>query len=292
MVAAVVLLAIDGTRRSWHRARPLPLGGVAIAAAGAWTISRARPLPAGLLLAVVGVAAVATASARWRWSFAGALAMTAPFALAVGFHAGVPGATWVRILVVAVASVGALLVVRCDAEWSGDALGPPLLGLTLLGVYFTVPDTEEAAGLLAAALPVAALGWPLRRVVLGPGGAGAATVLLAWTAAVAGVGRPASIVGASACLGLLVGLPLGRRLVAAPARPGTPDRSVPAAVAPVALLVHLLLVTVGSRVAGLRDDATVSASIAVLVLFAAVALGSVLGQAGPALADGPDRRAP
>jgi hypothetical protein len=58
-----------------------------------------------------------------------------------------------------------------------------LLAITLVGLFYTVPDTGDAVVLLGVALPVAALGWPWVVARLGAGGSFAIAGLLAWVAA-------------------------------------------------------------------------------------------------------------
>ena len=46
---------------------------------------------------------------------------------------------------------------------------PALFAISAVAVYLAVPDTEETAALLGVVLPVALLGWPLRRRLARPG---------------------------------------------------------------------------------------------------------------------------
>ena len=142
------------------------------------------------------------------------------------------------------------LVADVDRRTARLGLGPLLFAVSVGGVYATVPDTEQALVLLGVAAPVALLGWPLRRAVLGPAGSPTAVAVLAWSAAVGGVGRPSSIVGAVGCLGLFVVGPLSRRSVRTSA--------------PVVVAAHALLVLVSVLFAGLRP--TVRGAVAVVLL--------------------------
>ena len=89
-------------------------------------------------------------------------------------------------------------------------LGPVLWLLTVFGVYVTVPDTELIRPLVGVAIPLALCGWPLRVARVGAGGAAAGIALLMWVGAAEGYGRPGSIVGAAAALGLFLVEPAGR----------------------------------------------------------------------------------
>jgi len=153
-----------------------------------------------------------------------------------------------------------------------DTVGAPLavvaLAGSVVGVYLTVPDTEE---ILAAAVVVPALG-----LLAGPYAGGdrprglALLGLLTWAAAEGGRGRPGAVVGALACLVLL----------AAPIVASRIRRNIPnAALARVAVVaVHAAAVLTVARVAGLEQQATTAAAIAGAVLIGAVAADTfVLG---------------
>src|SRR5690606_6864504 len=66
--------------------------------------------------------------------------------------------------------------------------------------------------LLAPLALVAVAGWPLRLVSVGATGSPVLAGLIAWSAVVGGIGRPASVVGAVASAGLLVIEPVARSL--------------------------------------------------------------------------------
>ena len=178
-----------------------------------------------------GVAAAA------RLPLAVRLAAVAPGAWLVAAHGAIPGEPWVRVLVFVDDRRRGRAGRRRRPSHRPPRAGPPPVRSSVGGVYATVPDTEQALVLLGVAAPVALLGWPLRRAVLGPAGSPAAVAVLAWSAAVGGVGRPSSIVGAVGCLGLFVVGPLSRRSVRTSA--------------PVVVAAHALLVLVSARVAGL-----------------------------------------
>jgi hypothetical protein len=136
-----------------------------------------------------------------------------------------------------------------------------LIAFSSLGVYFTVPDTEQARGLVGALLPVAAVALVSRRSSesVGPS---VSVALVAWVGLVGGVARPGSVVGAISCLGVLALGSLVRR--------PTPVRLA---------AVHAVVVVLASRVAGLRQSAWTALAIAVPIMVIA-ALVLVAGERG------------
>jgi hypothetical protein len=133
-----------------------------------------------------------------------------------------------------------------------------LLGISALGAYATVPDTEQAQALVGALLPVAAVAFAGSRVAE-PSGPTAGVALLSWVALVGGIGRPGSVVGAIGCLGVLALGPLARR-----ANPV------------LVVAVHVAVVAVASRIAGLRQ----SAWTALAILVPAIVLAAIVLVAG------------
>jgi hypothetical protein len=265
LVAGGVALALRVLASAGSRARARPdrewgSAGLLFAGAALVGLDRTHEVPGGLLvgtaLAALGIAIAGTAvkgTAPLR--LAARLAALVPGAWVVAAHSAIPGERWVRVLVFATIVAGSALVADLDHRTARVGLGPVLFALSVGGVYVSVPDTEQALVLLGVAAPVALLGWPLR-TGLGHAGSAAAVAVFAWTAAVGGVGRPSSIVGAVGCLGLFVVGPAIRR----PAR-------LPS---PLLAGAHALLVLISARVAGLRP--TVRAAVTVVLLELIVAL--------------------
>ena len=167
--------------------------------------------------------------------------------------------------------VGAVTASRTDASWGNTGLTPVLYAITAFGVFAAVPDTEEAAALLGASVPAALCGWPLGRARLGLAGAAGATALMVWVSAVGGRGRPPSIVGAIACLGLLATLPAGRWLADRWAGRTSCARD-PTILLPVLVLAaHTTTVAVASRVAGISTELRVAVPTAAGTTIAALA---------------------
>ena len=234
------------------------LGGLvaALACMGLWWRARRRPpAVAGLALAAAAVIGFAVA---------------APPRPALGWPA----------LVAATAAVAAALA-AFDRRWRSLGLAPALLAVTAAGIWATVPDVEAALVLLGAALPMALLGWPLflaRRAPARPppafGAAGSLAVagVLVWAVASGGTGRPGSLVGGLACLGLLAVEPAARGLDPRRRSPLDPLERRPG-LAWAALAAQLALVAGAARVVGRPERATTALGLAVVELGLAVAVG-------------------
>ncbi len=166
----------------------------------------------------------------------------------------------VGMLVLVVGAAAA--AVRDDAVVGRVAVTVPgavLVAVTALGVWATTPDTEHAVVLAGVALPMALLGWPLStRASLGAVGAESLTAIVSWTAAIDGSARSSAVLGGMACLGMLVIEPAVRRARRGPVS-ATAVRRPSWPVAIVAL--HVVLVLVCSRIAGLSDSAAVALAI-------------------------------
>jgi hypothetical protein len=184
-------------------------------------------------------------------------------ATALRFVLAVPGAAfvalslvgvprWVKVLGFVAIAVGAPLVAASDRRAPRPT--PPLMLMTVVGVYFCVPDTEFARILVGAFLAAALLAFDPELRAVGAGSC-AAVGLVVWDACREGAARPGAVVGAVACLGVLVLLPIfGRKL-----RVADPWSLVAWVVA----AVHVALVVWCSRVAGLRHSALLATVIVV-----------------------------
>jgi hypothetical protein len=286
-LAVALVLAATGTmprRREPADAGPppprseAPVTGLLMAAAALWVIGQWRAPTPAMLVGLAGVAGVAAASRLPGWPRPALTAPLAamPFAGLLALAPGVPSTGWVRALVVGGVAAGAMAAARTDAMWDATGLTPVLYAITAFGVFAAVPDTEEAAVLLGASVPAVLCGWPLGRARLGPAGAAGAAALMVWVSAVGGRGRLPSIVGAVACLGLLVTLPAGRWLA---------DRWLgrtvcagdPAVLPPVLVLAaQAATVAVASRVAGISSELRVAVPTAVGITIAALAASAWL----------------
>lgn len=261
--------------RSSHRG-PISAAGLAVAMAAAAGLAETGDLPAGLvlglaMLAAAGVAFDLLAARQWTLPV-----LAIPGAWLVAARGDLVDVGWIRLLVAGTIVVGGCLVADFDRRWRDAGFAPVLLAVSAAGVYATVPDTEVALVLLAAALALAPLGWPRPLASFGTAGSLAATGMLAWTVAAGGRGRESSIVGGVACLGVFVIEPLARALWGDDQGDGWlgAERAAPwLAIVPVAL-AHLVLVAVASRVAGLRE----SLREAILIIEALLALALFLGR--------------
>lgn len=283
----VALTAIAVLRPHTHpqagRSRhPLRLAGIGAVAAVLAALDRTGPsvllndrlVWGAALLVVLPLVATIVAGPANDWGRPGAALMAVPGALFVAAAAAVDNdLTWVPWFVAAAVVVGGLLTVDYDEHNARAGLPPVLLAATALAMWTTVPDTEQILVVVGVLLPLAFLGWPIARAAEGAAAYGVIGVL-AWVAAVGGRGRPGSVVGAVACLGIFLVEPVVRRLWRG--RAVLPRRPLdPRALASVA--VHCAVVLVAARVAGLETSARTAGLIAAGALaVGAAAMGVVL----------------
>ena len=275
-LALVVAVMLPGQRSARHRT---VLPGLMVTAAALGAIGRTWPVTASTVLGLAGV----TVAAAWltrppsgATAWLAALALMTPAAWLLAADAS--STAWVRGFLVAALVVAVPASGRADVEYGPAGLTPVLYAAAAAGVFAAVPDTEQAATLLGASVPLALLGWPLGAGRLGSPGAGAATALLVWVAAVGGRGREPSIIGAVACLGLLVTLPAGQWLAGRTGWRRTVRR--PRRLNLTLVLVQLVIVAVESRVAGLSADLAAASAVTAATLLVALA-ASVLLAARP-----------
>ena len=250
--------------------RPLPIAGLAIVAGTLLAIAARRSVPGELLVAIVGIGAVCGIG-RARLAPGPATLCAVPFALLLASTLDdQPG--WLRVIVVVVASAGAVAVAETDELWRETGVTPLLLAISAVAIYLAVPDTEETAALLGVVLPVALLGWPLRAASLGRAGGGAATALVVWIVATDGRAAPPAVLGGLACLALLLGLAPGHARRPAPAtRAG---RSVEIVLAVV--VIHGFLALVAARIGAAHADLTRAVVVASFVVGASCLAGAWL----------------
>lgn len=257
VTTTVALAAAGRLRRS---VRPVPVAGPAGALATTWVLAGEPWVDPTLAVAVLVLAAGGLALDRFpRRPLIAALPLVAG-ALLLAFGSGAPAAGWIRATIVASTLAGGAAVVSFESRWRATGIGPGLLFGTVVGAYLCVPDTEAVLVLLGALTPVLLLGWPLRWGSLGAGGAFALCGLLAWAVAVGGEPRAASIVGATAALGVLVVEPVVR---SATVRLRVPTTAV------ALVVVHALTVVVAARGIGLGEGAGPATLLAALLAVAA-----------------------
>jgi hypothetical protein len=255
------------------RTRPpatLAIAGLLFAAGVAAALGRALGLPAGL---AIGLVVLVGAGAAGRLPAGRLLAPLAavPGAWLVVSASGLPLGPRMRALLGLAVVAGGWLLVDFDATWRSRGLGPVLLAISAAGVYTTVPDTEQALVALGVALPLALLAWPWPLAALGRPGAYAAAGALLWVVGAGGAARESSVVGGIACLGLLVVEPAARRVhpACASVLDWLPEGPWGAAAAGV---LHLGLVYLAARVAGLRPGLGQAVAIVLAELVTAVIL--------------------
>lgn len=181
-------------------------------------------------------------------------------------RSGSPGPPWRDALVVGGVSLAAPLLAWLDQNAIGSPVPTLLIALTAVGVWATVPDTEEVLVLLGAMAIPTLLAWPAGLTRLGSNGAYALVGLLLWVISWGGRAREGAIIGAVAALGMILVAPPSARI----ARRLT---TTVAGWAGIWLLgLHLLLVAITSRVAGLQGDPVRAAAIAAATLGGALFL--------------------
>lgn len=274
VVAAIALVAAARLRPVAPGGRcPVPLAGAVLAAAAMVAITLADGPERFGLRHVIGVTAAglgALVAARLRLPRAAAPLLVLPGAAITVDAMGITDRLGAVGPAVVAASVMAVLVAEGDAIHAGSAAGPPLLAVSIFGMYATIPETAQILPTLVVAVPVALVGGPARRARLGTAGAAAVVVLLVAIVAEGGQPRAASIVGGVACLGVLALDPLVRAFVPG-AGPAPDDWWSPRLWLLVA--VHVVVVAIASRVAGLRGDA--SGAIVIVAVTAALAAGAL-----------------
>ncbi len=272
---AVALVLTD------RRRRVAPIGGMLVAIGFVVGVRRTPHLPIAIpiglaLLALAGLVAGRLGRRRRALGLSGVV-LAIPGAVVLATHIRVPPVharnyvSWVPPLVVVSIIVGGALLADFDRRFTGRGWPTVLYAISAVGVFFTVPDTERALVLLGVSVPLLLLGWPFALVSLGSAGSYAAAGVLVWVSATEGRGRHPAIVGGIACLGLFLVEPAARAL-----RRGHPTvfEGLPSSwwsVFPVAL-VHLVLVYIASRVAGIRHMLAPAVTIIVVELVIATIL--------------------
>jgi hypothetical protein len=215
----VAALLAASTRR-----RAPDIGGLTFAAAawlavrGAWgeQLARSSVAWALALLALGGAFATFVASrrvaARRYVLLVTALAL-APGAIVLALATPFAGSAVSRA-VLAVSTIGIGVGLR-DFDAVNGRKGAPwlLFAIAAAGAYLAVPDTELARVFLGVAIPFVLMSIPFPTASFGPAGSAAISGVFTWVVVVGGRGRPGSVVGGLATIGLLAAEPIGRRLV-------------------------------------------------------------------------------
>lgn len=221
-------------------------------------------LPPGLLAGLVALAAgrnardeLPTERRGLRW------ALVFPGAGLIAVAAGLSSEPWwVPPIAAATVAAASPLLSDFDRRWGPRGVPPIMLVTSTLGLFYTLPDPEEAAVFLGVAAVLAFLALPPLRAGYGPSGSWVVAGAFVWTVAAGGYGRASAIVGGIGCLGAFVAEPIAHRL----ARPSGVQHGAFA----IAIL-HGATVLVAARVAGLQSDPGIALTIAAANLAGVVA---------------------
>jgi hypothetical protein len=206
------------------------VGSLAVLALIGWVALKHRPLGnGGLVMAGSIVIALVVTNRVPVWMVAGLVLMAAAGWIPANSAATrmltlIPGAALIAVsftdspqtalggFVVVVIVLAGPLVADFDERYRESVIATPLMAVSLLGVFVTIPDTDVAVVAAAAAAPWVFAGPPARLAVLGRSGSYAATALMVWVVASGGFSRSGSLVTGAAALGLLVAEPVVRRI--------------------------------------------------------------------------------
>jgi hypothetical protein len=257
LVLAIVGDGVVSVRARSGRAEPgFAIVAVVASLVGLHIADRfAVALVVGLLLVLGGECCGRRAGCWTRalWLLPGALVIAA--ALPDGWP------FWIRLVTTVAAAVGGSLTVATNV--AAPRLVPALFAVTAVGIFYCVPDTEAPAAVVGAlAVGCVLVLEPRLRTALG---AAALTGIVAWVTAYGGMGRPGSVVGGIACLGVLL-LPIGR------VRHHSTRWIVPL------LAVQVALVVYESRVAGAESSAWAAAALSVPAFVVAAGVLLLMGR--------------
>jgi hypothetical protein len=183
---------------------PLPIAGVLVAGATLGGLYLTDELLGPTVLAVISVAAGVLGARLAKTPVWVQPLAAAPGAVWLAVTTPATQFLWVRILIALVVPLAGFLI--SDFEMRHDKMGLGIIFFTLatLGAFAAVPDTEQALIIGAASLAVSFLAWPRVAASLGPEGGYAAVACFLVVVAAGGQARPSSIIGSTACLGLLL----------------------------------------------------------------------------------------
>ena len=261
--------------------RPSPLAGV-VAIGGGLGFNEVWPVPGEVVWALVLLGA------------AGFLATRTPVPWLVGPLAAIPGGvfladasdggfpSWVKVVLVLGPALIGVAAADLDRRGARFGIGPVLFGISVLGMYATVPDTEVARVAVGVMLPLVFLAWPRALASMGAAGMYAAAGLYLWIVPIESVGRPGAMIGALGAFGLLVTEPVGRALRKhyahrLPELPRIHSRHVLATT----VLAQLIVVFYASRVAGFEAEPLGALIVLVPGLVGAIALGGLVAVPEP-----------
>ena len=202
--------------------RPSPVGGVVLVAGIAVAVALQENVSLGLilglgLLVLAGLVKFTSPLVRMAFAIPGALVialttLALPGAGVLG-TLGIPYSRRVAMVFLPVMIVLlAVLVDSFDRRFAATTVATPLLAISVMSVFLSVPDTRIVLLAAGAALPWLVAGPPAKLARLGRSGSYAAVGMVVWLVATGGLGRPLSLVTGIATLGVLVVEPLVRAL--------------------------------------------------------------------------------
>ena len=166
----LVLLAGALLRLSSRSTGPIPIAELVVVGAGVAALSQTERLPDGLAPGLGALLLGGLVADIFRAPWPATLILAVLGAWLTASTTDLPEVGWIRVLVLASAVVGGTLLSDFDSRWCRRGLGPVLLAVSMLGIYATVPDTEQALVVLGLALPLALTSWPWPVASLGVAG--------------------------------------------------------------------------------------------------------------------------
>ena len=207
--------------------KPSPAGGIVLTAGIAFVIFRTGGVPIGLILGLGLLLVAGLISFR---SPLATMAILLPGALVIALIA-LPRIITRRsveaVLLAAAIIILALLVASFDTRFAPTTVATPLIAISFVSVFLTVPDTEFAVLAAGAALPWLVAGPPAKLARLGRSGSFVAVGMIVWLVVTGGSARPLSILAGIATLGVLIIEPV----IAAVRGQSKPDSGADAAIA-------------------------------------------------------------
>jgi len=206
--------------------------------------------------AILDLAALVKPREWQKVALALAWVLVLPPAAGLAWLAGLPGIDWVT-LAAPVVMLGAGAAIRQYRGSPFDRLLGPMLALSILGIWATVPETDMIRVILGTAIVMALATLPPINARPISAGAFSLAGLLVWLTAYGGAARPGSIIAGWACLGVLVMIPLlglSRKPIGHTAVVG----------------IHLIVIFVASRLMG-SWESTVATLIGIVALLIAAA---------------------
>jgi hypothetical protein len=185
--------------------QPSTFGGVVLTGGIVVAIARTEAIPTGVL---IGLGLLVVAGLVPTRSVLLTMAMAIPGAVVVAMTQLDSPSSIAAGLVAVTIIVLAPLVASFDDRYASSTLATPLMAISMVSVFLTVPDTKFVLLAAGVSLPWIIAGPPARLARLGRSGSLAAVGMLAWLVATGGFARPVALVAGIATLGVMVLWPL------------------------------------------------------------------------------------